>query len=61
MKSFTFLRMKKLPNPTFVFGTVGFRKIEFKNTQTLSESDVKQRIAQLEQEKAVVNFVGREF
>jgi hypothetical protein len=36
-------------------------KIEFKNTQTLSESDVKQRIAQLEQEKAVVNFVGREF
>jgi ribosomal protein S24E len=36
-------------------------KIEFRNTQTLSESDVKQRIAQLEQEKAVVNFVGREF
>ena len=36
-------------------------KIEFRNTQTLSESDIKQRIAQLEQEKAVVNFVGREF
>ncbi len=36
-------------------------KIEFKNTQTLSESEVKQRMAQLEQEKNVVNFVGREF
>jgi hypothetical protein len=36
-------------------------KVEFKNTQTLSDTDIKQRLAQLEQEKKVVSFVGREF
>ena len=36
-------------------------KVEFKNTQTLSDLDIKQRMAQLEKEKAVVNFIGREF
>lgn len=36
-------------------------KVEFKNTQTLSEMEIKQRIKQLELEQTVVSFVGREF
>ncbi len=36
-------------------------RVEFKNTQAFSDADIKQRLVQLEQDKAVISFVGREF